>query len=235
MGNRSRPQRAALVLGAAAGVALGVYGTYAGVTWLRYGHPPRPARDDTDPLLDRFMPTYDVCDRHRTRVRAPAATTFAAACELDLLQQPVVRAIVRAREMLLGAEPDARVRPRGLLAETRALGWGTLAERPQREIVMGAVTKPWEAEVTFRAVPPDDFAAFAEPGYVKIAWTLRADPIGPDTSMFRTETRAVATDAVARARFRRYWAFLSPGIVLIRLVSLAPVRARAERRHSAAR
>lgn len=235
MSRRRCSLRAAQVLSAAAGAALGVYGMYVGITWLRDGHPRRPTRQQADPLLDRFMPVYDVCDRHSTYVRAPAATTFATACELDLLQQPVVRAIVRAREVLLGAEADARARPHGLLAETRALGWGVLAERSDREIVVGAVTKPWEAAVTFRALSPDDFAAFAEPGYVKIAWTLRADPIGADTSIFRTETRAVATDAESRARFRRYWALLSPGIVLIRLVSLAPVRTRAERLFARAR
>lgn len=229
MSRRSRSLRAVHLLTAAAGAALGIYGTYVGVTWLRYGHPARPSRDEVDALLDRFMPVYDVCDRHCTRVRAPAATTLAVARELDLLQQPIVRAIVRAREILLGASHDQRPRPRGLLAETLALGWGVLAET-DREIVVGAVTKPWEAAVIFRALPPHGFAGFDEPGCIKIAWTLRADPLGAHTSMFRTETRAVATDASARARFRTYWAFLSPGIVLIRQLSLAPVRARAEGR-----
>jgi hypothetical protein len=65
---------------------------------------------------------------------------------------------------------------------------------------------PWEANPVFRALPPSEFAAFNVPGFVKIAWTLRADPTGDHESVFRTETRAVATDASARARFRRYWA-----------------------------
>ena len=66
--------------------------------------------------------------------------------------------------------------------------------------------------------------------YVKIVWTLRADAIGADASIFRTETRAIATDATARAKFRRYWSFLSPGIILIRWASLSPLKAEAERR-----
>jgi hypothetical protein len=103
-----------------------------------------------------------------------------------------------------------------------------LAEIPGREIVVGAVTRPWEANVTFRGMPPEPFASFAEPGFVKIAWTLRADPDASGGSIFRTETRAVATDTVARAKFRRYWAFLSPGIILIRRASLAVVKADAE-------
>ena len=94
---------------------------------------------------------------------------------MDLLQSPVVRAIIKGRELILGATPDNRPRPRGLLAEVQSLGWGVLAEVPGREIVVGAVTKPWEANPTFRALPPDEFAAFREPDYVKIVWTLRAD------------------------------------------------------------
>jgi hypothetical protein len=121
--------------------------------------------------------------------------------------------------------------PRSLLAQVRAVGWGVLAEVPGREIVMGAVTQPWKADVVFRALPPDRFAAFDEPDFVKIAFTLRSDPVGDAESIFRTETRATTTDAGARAKFRRYWSMVSPGIILIRWLSLGPVRAEAERRH----
>jgi hypothetical protein len=81
-----------------------------------------------------------------------------------------------------------------------------------------------------RALPPDQFTAFHEPGYVKIAWTLRADPTGPAASVARTETRALATDADARTKFRRYWSFVSPGVLLIRNFSLRLVKQQAERR-----
>jgi hypothetical protein len=40
----------------------------------------------------------------------------------------------------------------------------------------------------------------------------------------------LATDPVSRARFRRYWAALSPGILLIRREALRLVKAEAERR-----
>ena len=184
----------------------------------------------TDQLLDIFMPEHDVVERHHIHVNAPAALTFAAARDQDLLHIPLVRLIFKAREFALGAEPPDRPQPRGLLAAVRELGWGVLAEQPDREIVMGAVSRPWEANVTFRAIPPADFASFSEAGVVKIAWTLRADPVTARTSIFRTETRAVATDEYARARFRRYWAVASPGIWLIRRLSLAPLKRSAEGR-----
>jgi hypothetical protein len=95
--------------------------------------------------------------------------------------------------------------------------------------VFGAVTRPWEANVTFQAVAPGDFAAFDEPGLVKIVWNLRSDPIDPTSSIFRTETRAIATDAEARRRFRRYWTAFSPGIIVIRWAMLRPLKKAAER------
>jgi len=113
---------------------------------------------------------------------------------------------------------------------TESPGWGVLAEIPDREVVIGAVTQPWEANVVFRHVAPQKFSDFHEPGYVKIAWTLRADPAGDQHSVFRTETRAIATDLDARIRFRRYWSFLSPGIILIRRSMLNSLRGEARRR-----
>jgi hypothetical protein len=151
---------------------------------------------------------------------------------MDVQASPLARAIFRTRELVLGAHATPRA-ARRLMDEMTAIGWGVLAEIPGREIVVGAVTKPWEADVTFRAIPSDRFAAFAEPGYVQIAWTLRADPDGLGGTVFRTETRARATNADARARFRRYWAVFSPGMSLIRWTMLSPL-AEAARVRSAA-
>jgi hypothetical protein len=225
---------AARSVAGAAGVAAGVYATYVAVTWFRYGHPPRPSREEADPLLDQFMPAYDVVERHVIRVNASSAMTLEAARNLNLFQLPAIRLMLRGRELILGSTPDTRPRPQGLLAHVQSLGWVVLAEIPEREIVVGAVTRPWEPNVKFRSVRPDEFAAFAEPEYVKIVWTLRADPSGRATSTFRTETRAVATDRAARVRFRRYWSLLSPGILLIRWISLQRVKAAAEERARAA-
>jgi hypothetical protein len=91
-----------------------------------------------------------------------------------------------------------------------------------------AVTQPWAANVVFRALPPDEFAAFQEPGYVKIVWTLRSDPIGITESIFRTETRALTTDSSARAKFRLYWSCFSPGIRLVRRMMLRSLKREAE-------
>ena len=215
---------------AGVGVAAGSYAALVASAWLRYGDAPSARGDEVDELLDRFMPVYDVVERHHIGVSAPADVTFAAATEVDPNQSTIVRAIFRGRELAMGSRHVRPPQEHGFVRQMRAIGWGVLAEVPGREIVMGAVTKPWLAEVVFRPLPPDEFAAFQEPGFAKIVWTLRADPLGDGKSVFRTETRVVPTDRFARAKFRRYWSFVSPGIILIRWMLLRPVKAEAERR-----
>jgi len=179
-------------------------------------------------MLDRFMPEYEVRELHRVGVRAPVEATFACACGFDLRRSAVVQTLFKGRELLLGAKSNDLSQPAGLVEQAKAWGWTVLEEDPGREIAFGAVTQPWVANPIFRGVPAGDFAGFAEPNYVKIVWNIAADPIGPDESVARTETRVIATDAVARSKFRVYWAFLSAGIILIRRVALAGIRAAAE-------
>jgi hypothetical protein len=221
------------LIGTALGLGALAYAGFAALAWRRYGQPtpPRP-NSPAAGLLDRFMPRFDVAEQHEIEVNAPAATTFAAARALDINASPVVRAIFAARTLpaRLRGEPVSPRQPRSLVDEAVAIGWRVLAEVPDRALVMGAVTQPWQATPVFRGLDPDEFAAFAAPGYVKIVWTLEAEPLGESRSRFRTETRADATDPSARDRFRRYWALVSPGILLIRRMSLGLVKAEAERR-----
>lgn len=211
----------------AAGAAVLSYAGYVATTWARYGrHADRP-----DSLLDHFLPVYEVGERHGVHVAAPAGLTMEAARALDFGQLPVAQALFRIRERLLGGAEPREKPPRGLVEETLAMGWGLLADEPGRALVMGSVCRPWDADPGFRAVPPEAFASFAEPGLVKILWAIGVEPKGEQASAIWTETRVATTDAAARVRFRRYWAALSPGILLIRQVMLRRVRSEAERRH----
>ena len=138
---RTQLRRAWTWAAGALGLAASTYAGYVGVTWLRYGHAAPPDAESHDPLLDRFMPVYDIAERHHIRVAAPAEITFAAACDADLQDSPFIRGIFRAREIILGSKADTIQRPRGLLAVTKSLGWGMLAEVPGREVVMAAGEK----------------------------------------------------------------------------------------------
>jgi hypothetical protein len=155
---------------------------------------------------------------------------MATAKEAQLLRSPIIRAIISARELALGGTPDTRTHPTQLLDQMLSIGWVVLAESAGREIVLGSVTQPWKANPQFRSIPAPAFKDFSEPGYVKIVWTLRADPVDAHHSTFHTETRVATTSADARTRFRKYWSFVAPGVELIRLSMLRPLRLAAEAR-----
>jgi hypothetical protein len=224
---RTGVKRAAQIVGVGAGTAALVAVAYAGTSWLRYGKTSRS--EPRDPLLDRFMPSYEVREVHRTRVDAPPELTYTVAESLDFQESALMVGIFKGRELLMGATPQRR-QGQSFLSEVRSLGWRVLDERPGQRLVMGAVTQPWKADVQFRGLEPEEFAAFNEPGYAKIVWMIAAEPDGVAGSVFRTETRVMTTDADSRRRFRRYWTMVSPGVVLIRHEMLRLVRREAERR-----
>jgi hypothetical protein len=168
-----------------------------------------------DPL-DSFIPDPEVDEQHETHVAAPSALTLRAAREVDLERSPLVWLIFTLRTL------PARLRgsfvrrdAAGLVEWMTGIGWGVLIDVADEIFVAGAVTQPWVAEVKFQAVPPEEFATFDEPGYAKIVWTLEADAVSEHESIARTRTRVKTTDPLARKRFRRYWAILSPGILLV--------------------
>lgn len=180
--------------------------------------------------LDRFLPAPAVRERFETTIAAPAAVVMQTAYAFDMQSLPLIRAIIRLRTFVLRGSADAGPRrPIGLVAETRDLGWGTLLEEPGRLLVCGAVCQPWKGDVTFTPLPPDGFAAYAEPDRVKIVWSLEAEETMPNTTRFAHEVRAAGTDEAARNKFARYWRWARFGIVAIRLLLLPAIRRAAER------
>lgn len=218
-------------LAIAGGAAVAAYLGFAALTWARYGM--AAPRKGPDELLDRVMPEYEVRMNYRIEVNASPAATFDAIRETDFQRSPIVRALFRAREMLLGAKHADRPMPRAFIDQIESLGWAIIAETPGRELVLGTVTQPWQPSPTFRALPAEEFAAFHEPGYAKIAFNLCVAPTAARTCLVQTETRVQTTDPQSRGRFRRYWAALSLGMALIRIVLLQQIKTEAEFREKA--
>ena len=217
-----------------AAIAFSVAGAgYAAVVaWnrLRYGtlKPSRLPRGSS--VIDRFIPNPEVVEHHHIAIDAPAEVVLAAAKQMRMLDSRSIRAIFKLRELVMGGGQDTRPHPQPLLEQMQSIGWTVLAESPGREVVLGAVTQPWLAAPVFRSIPGYEYQAFSEPGFAKITWTLGADPIDDTRSVFHTETRVCTTDGEACARFRKYWSYVAPGVGLIRLALLRPLKREAERR-----
>src|SRR5262249_17607534 len=83
------------------GLAAFSYAAYAATTFLQYGRPKIGKGFNADPLLDIFMPNYEVVDRHSIQIAAPADVVLTAATETDIEKCPVIRAIFKGRGFIL--------------------------------------------------------------------------------------------------------------------------------------
>ena len=85
------------------------YGAYVAQAWWRFGR--GGGADPRDPVLDRFLPYWEVRERHEVEVKAPLERTYAVARGMDLERSWLVRAVFRGREWLFRQPRDARATP----------------------------------------------------------------------------------------------------------------------------
>jgi hypothetical protein len=184
-------------------------------------------------LLDRYLGEYDVAEVHACIVSGDVQTTWEAVRNADFASIPVVRSLLVLRSLpgrlraIKGGEAVPAPPPFSF-GDMPRVGFQLLAERPA-EIAFGFVGKPWKvgAEQPV-AVGRDDFAAFGDPGYAKVAFSIRARPYGTHRTLITTETRTATTDAATRRRFAAYWQLIGPFSALIRRLILRQVTSHVE-------
>ena len=185
-------------------------------------------------LIDRYLPTYDVRDYHEKQVAASANSAYTALRSIDLNRSWVVRALFMIRSLpsrlFGGGFPPATSGT--LLEQALAVGWVILEEIPGQELVAGAVTQPWVAEVKFQGLAPAEFINFSNPGFTKIVFSIAARAVTPRESVLSMETRVLATDPVSRRKFQLYWLVVSTGVRLIRVIALNTARRQLEAAHA---
>lgn len=187
----------------------------------------------TADLLDVHLPTYDVALTEHLVVDADAADVFEAALNFDFMttRSPVVTALMTARGLpsrLLG-RPGVVPNTLMLARDSGALpGWLLLGMVPGREVAFGAVGTVWKPDIAWHDVAADQFAAFQEPGWGKIACHLLVRSGGPDRSILTYECRTGTTDPVSRAQMARYWWLIRPFVGYVLRAVLRTIRGNAE-------
>jgi hypothetical protein len=183
--------------------------------------------------LDDFLPEYHFSERHVVRVHAAPARVSAALKEVTFGELKVYDALMRVRSMASGRFRGSRSsalagrRILDVMAHPRS-GFLPLHE-DAREVVMGMVGRPWASGREPSVDGAAGFAAFDEPGSVKIAFNLLVEDEGGGWSRVVTETRVRATDDAAKRVMGRYWRLIYPGSGMIRRMWLNAIRDRAER------
>jgi hypothetical protein len=171
--------------------------------------------------LERLLPEYDQREVHSRWINADPTVVWAALHEASAADLPLAR-------ILMWLRSAGRTRLNGPLLELRpALQPLDMIE--EREIVVGVITQAWQPYPHPKKISggQEAFAAFNEPGWVKVGIDFRLIPEQGGTRL-RTETRCQATDGRSRAAFGVYWLLIRAGSGLIRRETLAAVGRLAE-------
>lgn len=180
-------------------------------------------------LIRKYLPEFEYREHNTTLVVAAPSTAYNAMRSLDFSRSWLIRSIFTAREFLyhLFAKHNHITKSPvfGSLVESALkLGWSVLEEEPNRELVVGAVTRPWETKVIFQGLSGQEFITFSKPGYAKIVWNIAVQEVKPGVTQVSTETLVTLTDSFARRKFRYYWLLFSLGIRLVRYAALRMVK-----------
>jgi deazaflavin-dependent oxidoreductase (nitroreductase family) len=203
------------------------------------GTPDEVRAQQRELLIDQFLPRYELAIVHAEVLRAQPERCYRAARNLDLLREPIIRTLLELRaapqrlaDCLSGhhvaASANASMRTFRLDDMVRPpISWTLLGEVAGTEMVLGQIGRPWQPTQMGIGpnVAPKEFAAFDQPGFAKIALSLRVQPYGAAGSILTLETRVAATDPVSLKRFQRYWAVIGPFSHLLRWIALRQVAA----------
>jgi hypothetical protein len=185
-------------------------------------------------LIDEYLPDFDVVERHATVVRARPERVWAALRSTDFGRSPLIGSLLalRALPSWLAAPRRARRAAQHRRALTLdsivSIGFVLLAERPERELVLGVEGRFWTLRGDLRPTDATRFRMPPGPGLARAAWDFRVEPLANGGTRLSTETRVRCTDAAARRRFLPYWLLVRPGSGLIRRAMLAAIRRAAE-------
>jgi len=170
-------------------------------------------------LIDRFLPVYDVFERHRITIHAPAERVYVEVRNLDLTRSKVSRVLFRLRGMPAASN--------NTLDDVLKMGFILLADERDKEIVLGVVGRFWKLSGGLRRLGPNEFLSFDQPGYAKAAWNFHLSPAEGGV-MLTTETRVRCADPRSRRWFRFYWSLVGHFSGLIRREMLRIVRKQSE-------
>jgi hypothetical protein len=171
-------------------------------------------------LIDQVMPSCDRSEVHRRATAASPQALWDAVHDLRAGELKAMRVLMGLRTLGRRAGESDRT----VLEGFERMGFRPVAEEPGQELVVAGIGQFWKPSGGLKRVTSmEQFLAFEEPGYAKVAFNFRIQ--GGELS---TETRIAGTDAGARRRFGLYWLAIRPGSGLIRREWLRALDRRAQ-------
>jgi len=176
--------------------------------------------------LDRLIPLPRILETDHVDLAAPPGRVWELVRHGNLGRSPLIRALFAVRALpgrITGRDTEpTRLRLDDLTSSSERPGFQILDDDGPREVAVGAIGQVWHLEIPFRHVADAAaFAAFSDPGWVKVAWAIRVVPRGQRDTRVELEVRVDATDDESWRKFRRYFLLIGPGSHFIRRTLLA--------------
>jgi hypothetical protein len=170
--------------------------------------------------LERILPAPAVLEIDGVDLGVPLQRAWELVRHGDLAHSRLVRALFAIRTLpdrLHGRREPLLLSLDDFASTPERPGFAILVDDPPHEVVVGAIGKVWQPEIPFEYVDGSAaFAAFCDPGFVKVAWALQLRPLGDAATHVSLELRVEPTDEAASKRFRTYWRLIGPASQFIR-------------------
>lgn len=176
--------------------------------------------------LDDAVPEYHFYERHSTRVHARPEVVMEAVRQSTFRDMKSLATLLKIRAAALRIHDTGGLPLDRRVFEALAAP-GVLLDGSEHEIVIG-----WIADTRAKRLAEvrtlQEFAAYREPGGIKMAFDFHVEEAGDGWCTLSTDTRVVALDESSRLGMARYWRFIVPGSGLLRRQWLDGIRRRAE-------
>jgi hypothetical protein len=173
--------------------------------------------------LDHWLPDAAVRTQHRREAAAEASALWAAASEIRLADTRRLGRLVGWR--IPGVQASQTYHE---LFRTYPF---TVLDESEHGLVSGLCGRIWTLARDYpRLDGPEAFAAWDEPGTVRVAFAHRVRPLGDGRAELCSQARVQPMDTVARLRLKAVWAVVGPFERLVGAEPLALAVRRAENR-----
>jgi hypothetical protein len=152
------------------------------------------------PLIDKFLPVYDVNEIHSIEVKAPIKNIYKAVKNLDISKAKLTKTLFSLRALSYYSSFTVE--------DIYKVGFALLGEKLNEEIVFGLIGKFWTISGNIHIIDAKSFNSFEKAGYAKTVWNFSLENKDENIVKLKTETRVYCTDDSSRRKFKLYWFFI---------------------------
>jgi len=162
-------------------------------------------------LLDDVMPEYEFAQRVAIPIHTPPASILRALHEVTLDEMPLANGLGTIRYLparLLGRMPAKSKEP--FFEQLLRGGNVVLAERPGKEVILGAIGKFHQVldQEPVKLRDAAHFRSFDDPAYQKLVIDIRVERNHHRKVVLEARTHALSDES--KRAFARYWIVIKP-------------------------